>query len=58
MRNVASDVFVQEAWARGQPLRVHGWVYSLANGLVKDLDVTMGGPADIERLASDRLTLN
>jgi carbonic anhydrase len=34
-------VFVQEAWARGQDLRVHGWVYSLANGLVTDLDVTI-----------------
>jgi carbonic anhydrase len=49
-RNVASDVFVQDAWARGQPLRVHGWVYSIANGLVKDLDVTMGRPADFARL--------
>jgi carbonic anhydrase len=43
-RNVASDVFVQDAWARGQPLFVHGWVYSLATGLVKDLGVTVGGP--------------
>ena len=32
--NVASDVIVQDAWARGQNLLVHGWVYSLANGLV------------------------
>jgi carbonic anhydrase len=42
VRNVASDVFVQDAWARGQTLCVHGWVYSLANGLVKDLNVTVG----------------
>jgi carbonic anhydrase len=42
VRNVASDVFVQEAWGRGQDLSVHGWVYSLANGLVTDLDVTVG----------------
>ena len=42
--NVASDVFVQEAWARGQPLSVHGWVYSLADGLIKDLNVTVAGP--------------
>ena len=42
--NVASDVFVQEAWARGQTLCVHGWVYSLSDGLIKDLDVTVAGP--------------
>jgi carbonic anhydrase len=41
VRNVASDVFLQEAWARRQPLAVHGWVYSIADGLVKDLNVTV-----------------
>jgi carbonic anhydrase len=50
VRNVASDVFVQEAWARGQELNVHGWVYSLRNGLVTDLDVTVGRSEEIERL--------
>jgi carbonic anhydrase len=50
VRNVASDVIAQEAWARGQELRVHGWVYSLANGLVTDLEVTVSGPQDLERL--------
>jgi carbonic anhydrase len=50
VRNVASDVFVQEAWARGQTLSVHGWVYSLSNGLVTDLDVTVGGPGEVARL--------
>ena len=49
VHNVASDVFVQEAWARGQELRVHGWVYSLADGLVTDLDATVGRAADLER---------
>jgi carbonic anhydrase len=44
VRNVASDVFVQDAWARGQDISVHGWVYSLANGLVTDLDVTVRPP--------------
>ncbi|WP_158931751.1 carbonic anhydrase [Acidisphaera sp. S103] len=43
VRNVASDVFVQDAWARGQDLKVHGWVYSLSNGLVNDLNVTTAG---------------
>jgi carbonic anhydrase len=44
LKNVASDVFVQDAWARGQSLSVHGWVYALSNGLVKDLGVTASGP--------------
>jgi carbonic anhydrase len=47
LRNVASDVFVQDAWARGQSLAVHGWVYSLSDGLVKDLGVTVSRPADL-----------
>jgi len=49
VRNVASDVFVQDAWARGQSLCVHGWVYSIANGLVTDLNVAIGGLDDLER---------
>ena len=50
VRNVASDVFVQDAWTRGQTLSVHGWVYSLSNGLVTDLDVTVSKPEEIKRL--------
>ena len=50
VRNVASDVFVQDAWARGQELAVHGWVYSLGNGLVKDLDVTVSAPDMLQML--------
>ena len=47
VKNVASDVFVQDAWARGQNLHVHGWIYALTTGLVTDLNVTVppsGGP--------------
>ena len=54
VKNVASDIFVQDAWARGQSLCVHGWVYRLGNGLVNDLGVTIGGQADYEKLL-DRL---
>ena len=50
VRNVASDVFVQDAWTRGQQVCVHGWVYSLHTGLVNDLDVTVGGPEDLMKL--------
>lgn len=41
VRNVAADVFVQDAWARGQELSVHGWIYSISDGLVNDLNVTI-----------------
>lgn len=41
VRNVASDVFVQDAWLRGQQISVHGWVYSLKNGLITDLGATV-----------------
>ncbi len=44
VNNVVSDVFVQDAWARRQALCVHGWVYSIANGLIIDLNVTVCGP--------------
>lgn len=40
VRNLCHTSFVQEAWERGQPLTIHGWVYSLRNGRVKDLRVS------------------
>jgi carbonic anhydrase len=49
IKNVASDVFVLDAWARGQDLSVHGWVYSIGNGLIKDLNVTANGPGRFAR---------
>jgi len=48
VHNVASDVFVQDAWARGQALSIHAWVYSLSNGHITDLNATVHGPANLE----------
>ncbi|MEZ9596815.1 carbonate dehydratase [Shewanella sp. 10N.261.52.F9] len=39
--NVTSTTIVQDAWARGQEVAVHGWIYSVENGLLSDLDVTV-----------------
>jgi carbonic anhydrase len=50
VKNVASDVFVQDAWGRGQNLSVHGWVYSLGTGLVNDLDIAIRKPEDLANL--------
>ena len=38
--NVAETTVIQDAWDRGQEITVHGWCYSLANGLVKDMEIT------------------
>ncbi|MBL9215776.1 MAG: carbonate dehydratase [Opitutaceae bacterium] len=38
--NVCSTTIVQDAWTRGQPLMVHGWIYGLRDGLLRDLKVT------------------
>lgn len=46
--NVVSDLFVRDAWARGQELTVHGWVYSIENGLVTDQNVSIGSLEDAE----------
>ena len=39
--NVCQTTVVQEAWARGQTLVVHGWFYGLGNGLLQDLNMTV-----------------
>ncbi len=38
--NVCETTIVRDAWDRGQPLAVHGWVYGLADGLIRDLGTT------------------
>ena len=42
--NVCQTTIVQDAWERGQPLAVHGWVYGLEDGLVRDLRTTVDRP--------------
>ncbi len=45
--NVALTNVVQDAWARGQNLTVHGWCYGLKDGLAKDLGVSMSRPEEV-----------
>ncbi|MCU0969600.1 MAG: carbonate dehydratase [Rubrivivax sp.] len=39
--NVCGTTVVQDAWARGQDVVVHGWVYGLHDGLLQDLEMTV-----------------
>ena len=55
--NVCHTTIVQNAWARNQALSVHGWVYSLKDGLIQDLQCTVTGPeqiSEVYRVLPDR----
>ena len=41
VRHVCQTTMVQEAWRRGQPVTVHGWIYDVADGLLRDLGCTL-----------------
>jgi carbonic anhydrase len=45
--NVSKTTVVRDAWARGQSLAVHGWVYDLSDGLLRDLDMCITAEAEI-----------
>ena len=45
--NVCETTIVQDAWSRGQELTIHGWAYRLENGLINDLGMTVGAPAEL-----------
>src|SRR5512133_743665 len=47
--NVAHTTVVQDAWGRGQRLALHGWIYGVSDGLLKDLHVSV---EDNERLVT------
>jgi carbonic anhydrase len=50
VKSVTHTTIVQEAWARGQELAVHGWVYGLEDGLVKDLGVCVESSSQVQPL--------
>jgi carbonic anhydrase len=43
VRNLCRTTILQDAWARGQTVAVHGWIYELADGRVRDLEVSVSG---------------
>jgi carbonic anhydrase len=49
--NVGQTTVVREAWARGQELAVHGWIYDVADGLLRDLGVCVTEEAELAACA-------
>src|SRR3954470_11949263 len=44
--NVCRSSILADAWSRGQPVTVHGWIYDIHDGLLRDLDAMASSPAE------------
>jgi len=47
--NVCQTTVMRDAWERGQPVTVHGWVYGLKDGLVRDLNISVEKEEDLSK---------
>ena len=45
--NVCQTTIVQDAWSRGQSLTIHGWIYGLKDGLLRDLNTSVASPGEL-----------
>jgi len=45
--NVCQTTIVQDAWERGEKLSVHGWIYGIHDGLLRDLNICIDEPKEI-----------
>lgn len=55
--NVCNTTTVTDAWARGQELNVHGWIYGLGDGLLRDLGFTVSSTDEIRSTFNDAVEL-
>ena len=52
VKNVGNTTIVQEAWQKDQMVTIHGWIYAISDGLLKDMDASVSSVADLMRLES------
>ncbi|HEX2639006.1 MAG TPA: carbonate dehydratase [Pyrinomonadaceae bacterium] len=50
--NTSETTIVQDAWTRGQDVTIHAWIYGLKDGILRDLDITLGNKTDLKVLRS------
>lgn len=48
--SVAQNPFVRDAWRRKQSVAIHGWIYSIRDGLLRSLDMSISKPSQAEQL--------
>ena len=56
VRNVGETTVVQRAWQQGQTLTVHGWIYGLHDGLLRDLGICVTHSAEIDQQYAQALS--
>ncbi|MCX6083177.1 MAG: carbonate dehydratase [Chloroflexi bacterium] len=50
VKNVGNTTIIQEAWQRDQSVTIHGWIYAISDGLLKDLDACISSISDLASL--------
>ena len=50
VRNVAQTATVQKAWQRGEELAIHGWIYGLEDGRIRDLGISVAAADEVRLL--------
>ena len=56
VKNVCSSSIIKDAWSRGHDLSVHGWIYDIADGLLKDLDICISNREESRKVYENALT--
>lgn len=54
--NACQTTIVRDAWERGQELNVHGWIYALRDGLLRDLNMTVTSPEETPKLYQEAIS--
>ena len=50
VQDLAKTSIIQNAWERKQEIHLHGWVYGINNGIIKDLDITLKNNQTLEEV--------
>ena len=56
VRHVTQTTIVRDAWKRGRNLIIHGWIYRLSDGKLRDLRVSAASSAEVDSAYADALT--
>lgn len=53
--NVSNTTIVQDAWSRNQPLSIHGWIYAINDGVLRDMETTIDNANEIKKVYSNAI---